>query len=520
VIEVRMAYHRFSRALVAHGSLKVGLGLFVLLGLAVLGTVIRSPASRAQGFEWSTPINISNTPNSSWFPDLAVDHYGNVHVVWCETTHVEGRGESEQVFYTRWDGEEWLPPNDIVAPQFFIHRNAIAVGPAGDLFMVFRKAVTGGYGLFFMSAPVLDAWSAAAWSPQRLVGLGLHNYMADMTVDRWGVIHVVLDDVGEQSDVLCPGGCADIYYRHSTDNGQTWSKPFNLSASIVGSSREQVKVDPTGVIHAVWDEGWDRLSGIGDPLYSVYRSSFDGGLTWGEPVTITYPTTGTAQLTVGADGRGGVMLVWRNTERDEIFYQWSADRGETWSDPWVIPGVFARPWTIPFDLYDMATDSAGHIHLLVVGRQSLDSDAPLGVYHLVWNGSTWSYPVRVHAGPGLPEYPRLVISQGNHLHAAWFVRDDLWRGSNYEVWYSQTYSAAPQETPVPLPTPTLTPLPSPTPLLPPTPTAYPTLPPGTGGPPPGLRTESDEVLRVAMAVAPVLLVVLAIAIFRRMIRWP
>jgi len=486
---------------------------------------------QAQQSGWAEPINISDTSSSSWFPDMAVDDQGNVHVVWCETTHVEWRGESEQILYTRWDGREWLEPNDIVAPEFFIHRNAIAVGPSGDLLMVYLKQLTAGQTVHFTKAPVEQAWSAAAWSSPQVVGAHAGAYMSDLSIDQLGRIHLVFDDRGDGTGELCgPSACADILYRRSENGGRTWTAPVNLSKSPIGSGREQIEIDSSSVIHVAWDEGWDRLSGIGDPLYSAYSASFDGGLSWSNPLTITYPmtttvplttttaTSGTAQLTVGADGQGGVMLVWRNTAYWEIFYQWSTDYGKTWATPGIIPGVFARFWTSPFDLYDMTADSAGHTHLLITGSQSPRWDAPLGVYHLVWDGNAWSDPVQVYSGPGDPEYPRLVISEGNHLHAVWGVRDEEGRTlAHYDVWYSESYSAAPSQTPVPL-TPMATSMPGPTatPTLVPSP--YPTISSGAGGLPDGLYTENDEVLRLLIAVSPVFLIVLLAVVFRKMRR--
>ncbi|MBC7077348.1 MAG: exo-alpha-sialidase [Synergistales bacterium] len=344
----------------------------------------------------------------------------------------------------------------------------------------------------------------------------LHVYMADMGIDHKGTLHLLFDDMGNPEGDFCLGGCADIYYRHSKDEGQSWSTPLNLSQSPTGSSREQLKIDAQGALYVTWDEGWDRLSGVGAPIYSVYRASLDGGISWSAPLTITYPTTGTAQLTAGADGQGGVLLVWRNTELDDLFYQWSTDYGQSWSNPASVPGIFARPWTIPFDLYDMATDSAGIIHLLAVGRQSPEENAPLGLYHLSWDGHSWSAPNCVFCGFGFPEYPRLVISEGNHLHAVWFVRDYLWELGNYEVWYSESYSQAPQQTPIPLPTPTLTPTQT---IIPPaTPSPTPTFPPlssDTTGIPEGLKTESDDVLQLLVAIAPLALILTVMFILRR-----
>jgi hypothetical protein len=409
---------------------------------------------------WTDPINISNTPNNSWFPDMAIDHNGNVHVVWCETTHVEGVGESEQLFYSRLEGDTWLPPNDIVAPpQFVIHRNAIAVSPENNLYMVHRQRLDWGIGFYFSYVQAMDAWTSAAWSPPKLLTLRLHNYAVDLAVDSEGVLHLLFDDAGDPNSEICPG-CSDIYYRRSTNGGLRWTEPLNIARTPSGSSRAQMEIDSRGVIHVVWDEGNDTYSSIGGPPVSgVYLFSTDGGLSWSEPINITYPANTNAQLTVGADGAGGVMLAWRSTAHDEFFFQWSEDYAKTWTTPDVIPGMYSRSWPANFDMYDMATDSAGHIHFLVIGRESTEWNATLGLYHIVWDGEAWLEPNRIYYGEGYPEYPKILVSNGNRLHAVWFVRDIQWDLGNYEVWYSESLSDAPVEQLVPTPTETREPTP-------------------------------------------------------------
>jgi len=489
--------------------------LLILLSI-VLAPLGGEVAVRAQAGRWSEPVNISNRPGADWFPDIAVDGQGYPHVVWCGTNQERKPGDQERVFYTAWTGSTWLAPNDLVRHGQRIKRNALALGQNGDLFLAYREEHLAHDGVIrLFSAQASEAWSAAAWSSPRIVSAHGHSYMVDLAVDSQGTLHLLFDDRGYPVDDVCVGGCADIYYRYSTDDGQTWSIPRNLSQSLVGSSRGQLKVDPSGRIHVTWDDGWDRLEGAGVPTYSVYRNSADGGITWSTPITVAYPTTGTAQLVSGADGQGGVMLVWRTTSHDEVFCQWSTDHGESWSSPRTVPGIYARPWAIPFDLYDLATDSVGHIHLLVVGREIPMPQAPVGLY-LVWDGHSWSEPRPVYSGAGFPEYPRLAISEGNHLHAVWFVRDSLWERGDYEVWYSEAHSAAPHQTLAPseTPLPTVTATPSPTYLPVPTAEPRPTLPPH-GQLPPDLYTETDQVLQLALALSPLPLVLLLAYAFRR-----
>jgi hypothetical protein len=469
----------------------------------------------AQMGSWTEPVNISNDPISSWFPDLAVDSLGNVHVIWCETTQEKTGELQETIYYSVWSDDGWSVPNDLVPIGPNINRNALAVDSSDNLYLTFGYEVTSGVGINFMKASASDAKSAAAWSTARRVDIRGNAYMSDLAVDSQGVLHLVFDDGGDTESEICPG-CADIYYRRSTDRGQTWSYPVNLSRSPTGSSRAQIEVDSNDVIHVVWDEGWDKLSGRGEPIFSVYTSSRDGGESWSSPTSFSYPEGTNAQLSVGSDGQGGVLVVWRATSRPEIYYAWSSDNGASWSPPGGIPDIFARPWTGPFDMYDMATDSGGHIHLVVVGRLSPEEDK-LGVYHLEWDGTSWSPPAAIYRGAGFPEYPKIAISEGNKLHVAWFVRETLWEGGNNEVWYSSSRSSSPAQTPVPPPTSIPTPTATPLATVTPTATPYPTLSAPSTDLPEGLYTENDEVLRLMIALSPMVLVILLIVAVK--LRW-
>jgi len=238
-----------------------------------------------------------------------------------------------------------------------------------------------------------------------------------------------------------------------------------------------MEIDSSDNIHVTWDEGWDRLTGAdAGEYYSVYMNSQDGGISWSSPKIVYYPQQTAVQLTAGSNGKGGVMLVWRShsTLYNNFYYQWSTDNGDTWGVPKVISGTFARPWTNPYDMYDMASDSAGNIHLIVTGRETNDENATLGVYLLTWDGKEWSSPEKIFSQENLyPEYPKIVISAGNQIHAVWFTREgSVWDQTvNRVIWYSHSEAPAPAVTltprpptpTIPLPTLTQTPYPSATP---------------------------------------------------------
>jgi hypothetical protein len=114
---------------------------------------------------------------------------------------------------------------------------------------------------------------------------------------------------------------------------------------------------------------------------------------------------------------------------------WSEDFGTTWSPPKTLPGIVSRTSSTPFDMYDMATDSAGHIHLLVVGRLGSSNKPSPGLYHFEWDGQAWSEPTALYEGTWYPEYPNLVVHEGHQLHATWFMRQDLFQAAEpNQIW--------------------------------------------------------------------------------------
>jgi len=498
----------------------------VIVSLLICGCLLAllpHQMTLAQGTSWSEPVLLSTKTYSPWFPDIAVDADGRIHVVYDTGDVTIGPGEVVPgVMYTVFQNGTWSEPNDLILGSTGnIFRPAVAVDQLGNLHLTCRG---GGGKIYHWQAPVNAGYSARNWR-QHILDDGV-TYMSDVAVDSKNVVHVVYEKwvTFEKPLVTQDGreivGLSDIFYRRSADSGRTWSAPVNLSRTPeVGSHRVQIKVDARDIIHVTWDEGWDRFSLYDEPHEGMYIRSTDGGASWSEPIIFPQPEDTNAQMAAASDNRGGVLVVWRPTTIDRIFYSWSTDDGVTWSEPQEVPGLYARSYNdTPFDAYDMGTDSTGHIHLVAVGRSRLPESradlVPLGVYHLVWDGQSWSKiePVAMYTeDEGFPEYPKLTISEGNQLHVVWFVRDEQFGGEHYRIFYSHAASIAPHQTPVPTSTPTFTPTPTATPLPMPTNTPIPTLPPDTTGIPEGLYTENDEVGYLALGVAPVILIGAVIA---------
>ncbi len=438
-----------------------------------------SEVSGQQRGAWSEPLKISGE-TGGWFPDVTADAIGNVHVVWnggfSDTTiwatqsppggysadaprsgpSLRATHQVAALYYVNWDGHGWTEPNDI-ALIWYGHalRSSITSDPTGRVHLIYKGLgrlvpeelgsgnSLGSESLWYTAFDARRRLSAQSLRLPKRMTRSTQGYFSDIAIDSRHVIHAIWTESAN--------GSWGVYYAHSADDGETWSKRVALEPSgAVYWYRAQLKVDAGDRVHVVWE-----LLGSNTPHVTagaVYAMSSDGGSTWSrvrfpdrspsaQAPTSAGPVSGPQQPAIGIDGGGNILLVFREQGSNRILYRRSTD-GANWSAPAPIPGVGAGV-PRPFDVYDMATDSAGHVHLAVVAyRFGTDSMALL---HLEWDGRQWGLPSVIAGSPPFPEYPRLAVGEGNRLHVVWFGGD---RGTidrtAIGIWYSTAQSSAPR----------------------------------------------------------------------------
>ncbi len=401
-----------------------------------------------------------------WFPDIAADSYGGLHIVWStgKTIPAVGGGtllatpapdEFDVVMYTTSvNGINWSAPDDIAAMASGgeVTRPSLLIDPGGVLRITYREV-----GIFYSEAPLDGSISARTMQSPKVVSEKQVAYFSRMAMDSKGVIHLVYtENVPSPS---CPI-CYHVFYRQSVDGGKTWSLRLDISQNNIGSAKPQFIIDKKDNLHVVWEAGVGGAYGqLDDPSSVMYATSHDGGKTWSKPYKFSSPNNWARNITIGEDGQGNLVVAWLAPDEDQIYYQISYNHGLTWSNPEAIPNVWGG-WSVynaRLDDYTMATDSDGNLHLVFVGRLSAD-DKNLEILHLTWNGSTWSKPDFITRLVGdVPEWPRLTVSLGNQLNVVWFVRGQthIWDSdsTHYRIWYSHLITQTAALTPVPSPTP-------------------------------------------------------------------
>jgi BNR repeat-like domain len=447
--------------------------LFLLVSfLFFIGLISNPSITKAQSGNWMTPMMISSTQATSWFPDITSDAAGRIHVVWAGGT----QGYDTVLYTSTLDGRHWSDVNDIAALAQVSDNNSAATRPAlwvdktGHLNLSY---VSGD--LYYSQAPAASAYSAASWeSPLKMNGDQI-AYFSRIIEDDSGQLHLFFTQ--NVISINC-AQCYHLFYRRSTDGGKTWSTAFDISADGTGSAKPQIITDKNGSLYAVWESGTGGGQGqLTDPTTVKFAASHDRGKTWSVAANLS-PSTfrATKNISVGLDNNGHLITVWLAIADNNIYYQTSQDGGKTWSGANPIDGITGSWAVYPgrLDDFSMVSDSSGMVHLVLVGQiktlitatpkpstsqtpTSTPTPTPLVVataepatldlLHLTWNGHTWSEPDVIADYKGdVPEWPRISISNGNMANVVWFVRDqaNIWLSDNahYRIWYSRTQLAA------------------------------------------------------------------------------
>lgn len=493
----------------------------LFIALALLGSLGKQTQGQVSG--WIAPRALSSTDFFSWFPDIVADPYGNLHVVWAS-----GVVGFDSVYYTTSsDGFSWRTPNDIFANPW-VGTNSGATRPTllvdhnSNLNITFIDPNQA----FYSRVPLWDASYALSWLPRETMSsLDQTAYFSRMAIDSQNRLHYVYTQ--NMPSAAC-SNCYHVFYRQSTDDGNTWSEPVDLMDTQIGAVKPQILVDRSDNIYLVWETGQGGgLGQLSGPTTVTFAASYDAGKTWTIPTDFPVTADESAKnITIGIDRNNDLVVAWWSLPEDLIMYQTSSNKGRTWSDPTPIPLVWgaAEVYKSNLDDYSMASDSAGNLHLVAVGRVE-KTQTDLNIVDLVWDGTEWAAPDIIATYKGdVPEWPRIAINKGNQLNVVWFVRDEahIWESDKgrYRVWFSQGYASAPsrQAEPVPSLTPTAqaTPTLEPTATTPPVEgdavvTAEPTLNPADQIPPVNVPlSETDYIPLLAKALLPSILFVVGI----------
>ncbi len=266
--------------------------------------------------------------------------------------------------------------------------------------------------LFFFYAII----TYAQWQPDvRLTNSTGISYTSDNNV--WcvaasgSVVHVVWYDDRD--------GNYEIYYKRSTDAGESWGADLRLTNNTAWSKRPSVTVSNSDV-HIVW---YDERDGNNE-IY--YKRSTDGGISWGADTRLTNDPSDALYPSASVSG-SVVHVVWEDN-RDgsyEIFYKRSTDAGVSWETDtqWTNTNVWVE--------YPSVTVSGSVVH--VVWEDERNGNYEIYYKRSIDDGLSWETDTRLTNNTARSNRPSVTVS-GSVVHVVWGDERD----GNEEIYFKRS----------------------------------------------------------------------------------
>jgi hypothetical protein len=395
---------------------------------------------------WGDDFRLTDDPNGSHKPSMALDRDGNAHVIWqdgrdgnyeiywrywysgtldppvvtsiepdsgetgtaLEMVDVVGTGFHE--FASVWfenDSGDSLPGYNVIvsSPESITCDLNLGGGPPGHWDVVVRN-FDGQEGRLVAGFLVLPG----PWGPDtRLTSNTSKSYTSRcnahcVVADPVGNIHVVWYDGRNNHD--------EIYYK--LFDGVTWSGDERLTDDPDDARYPSIAWAPGGELHLVWTDSRDGF-------WNIYYKRFDG-MTWGSDVRLAAYSADQSLPCIAVDADKNLHVVWydnRNGGNDEIYYR--KFDGMTWGPETRLTSASGDSWTPA-----IVADDYGNLHVAWHDHRNNDYE----IYYKRFNGAIWEPDQRLTDAAGISANAALSIDITGKIHLTW--NDN--RTGNHEIY--------------------------------------------------------------------------------------
>jgi len=264
--------------------------------------------STNEGETWETDIQLTNLPTSKALPSIsAIGSY--VHIAWQDN-----RSGNSEIYYKRstdngsnWEADVRLTNNTAISEYPEIRAEGSVVN------VIWRDTRSGNYEIFYKrSTDGGNTWSADTMLTEHTTGLASNISLTSTGMN----IHIAWSDSRNNNDY-------EIYYKRSTNGGINWGADTRLTNEIRISESPAITSN-SAEVHVTWIDLRD--SNINSEIY--YKRSTDNGNTWGADTRLTvYAYAMNPAILLS----GSIVHVsWHNSTGSEIHYRRSVNSGSNW----------------------------------------------------------------------------------------------------------------------------------------------------------------------------------------------
>ena len=345
---------------------------------------------------WSPPINISNTPDSSDRPTLAVDSNGTVHAVWCD--YPVG------LYYAyKTVSGSWSMPLFLRSTPLGCQNSTLVVSSDDTLHLAWEDTTLGNFQIFYATKPIGGNWT----SPEHVssgIAINDHHYEPGLVIDSGGTVHLAWWSAG-----------SFVSYYATKPPGGSWSSPSILQSGVTGRGSD-LAIDANGILHFVWQIQDHNVTDTN--IYHLSKPSTGGNWSSAELVSDCSGTGASSSYCAGGfiTASGNTLhAIWHKFSPPnfipDIYYSQKVGSGP-WSQPVNISNTPGNSFV--HNINDLALDSAGRPHVVWFDDSSGNNE----VLYATFDGTSWTSPINLSNSPSSSHMPGITIG-GNYVHIAW-----------------------------------------------------------------------------------------------------
>jgi hypothetical protein len=398
--------------------------------------IIIALLSQVKAQIWQPDMRITASDSNSYFSypcqwAIAADYRGWVHIVWYD--HFDEPLNSMNIYYIRStdNGVSFGPITLLADYGNFAGCPAIVTDNFGRLHVVFYRVQSNGIDVDIIYKQSTDGGST--WGIDKILGVAHGDFGMPLSLAtnlRDGVFVIYSDWTGPYFDSY------DCWFIRSTDGGSTWATPVKLTNSALVDVVGSIAADTLNRLHIVYV---DHRTGVRQ-LY--YRRSTNMGQSFEPEVSLTTRYSNKFFTSVYTDRGDNVHVVWEdsssNTNNWEIYYLHSTNGGVSWSQEIRLTSDMGKS-TEP----NLTVDCANRVYVVWADNRN---DPQFDIYFkeskdggFTWSHDTCLVPDYVGHTPEHPiAYPNIISSPlDTSLHLAWSDKRD----GNFEIYYKRRLSA-------------------------------------------------------------------------------
>ncbi|HEX3737348.1 MAG TPA: PKD domain-containing protein [Solirubrobacterales bacterium] len=247
-------------------------------------------STRTAGGVWQAPVDLSESGENAYRPQIAVDGAGDAVAVWDRSDGVHTIVQAA----SRPAGGSWGPSVDLSAAGESAVEAQVAVDPAGDAVVVWQR-----YNGTNDVVQAAERTVGGAWQPS----VDLSESAEDASYPD-----VAVDPAGDAVAVweVREGGYYVIQGANLTA-GRTWRAPVDVSAPGHYAQEARVAVDPAGDAVALW--------GFYEGTYNIAQAATQAaGGAWQPGVDLSAPGEEADELEVAVDPAGDAVAAWSRSD--------------------------------------------------------------------------------------------------------------------------------------------------------------------------------------------------------------